>query len=270
MPELPDREELEAKFARKFGAIGRRHGIEYAKLLGNPPDESNVPNEFWDMIEKEVAAESFALLFLIWSRSAELHGWYGPDMRMAGTGWAHWEASRLGRYWSESTRTMIDNTIELMDRRRLRERRRRRQETLREHLDRHRPGQGGQSDHERPRTPQDEFDTILRRVFGPERVTRVVMDETTIARHRGGESAIEATVGISQNDIWKCAEYENGVLFDNVCEKCSPNHDQPRWNWDEEFQEGPPVHPSCQCWVQYENLVDSAHWLDHYLSVYRR
>ena len=56
MPDIPNRDELEAKIARLLGKYNRQQLKRVKERLGNPPSLSNLPQEFWDD-EREALAE---------------------------------------------------------------------------------------------------------------------------------------------------------------------------------------------------------------------
>ena len=56
MPDIPNRDELERKIARKLGGFNRRQLSRVKKQLGNPPNLHNLSQEFWDD-EREALAE---------------------------------------------------------------------------------------------------------------------------------------------------------------------------------------------------------------------
>ena len=245
MAELPNRDDLEARFAKKFGRLARKHMHEFRDLLGTPADINNVPESFWVKMQDETDREMFAILLLIWSDSAELHGWTGHDMSVAAMGFASMRAAELGTYWAKSTRTRLEkgfdklnNPIQPLERT---------VNEARETNARLNPYQPT----ERTLPDREELDHLLDVTFGPHRVETIAIDETTAAQFSGGESGVDATVGLSDDDRWRC-----DWRYDNVCEICSPLDDQRRSVWSEHFPEGPPTpHPRCRCWIQYSSVA---------------
>lgn len=256
MAELANRDELEENFAKKFGRVARRHMHEYREFLGNPPDESNVPPEFWKKVERETENELVPILLLIFGESAELHGWQGADMGLAAFGFASQRAGEFAKYWVESTQ---DRLAKGFDKIAQRNRQEPSERTIEDAIESNRHVPVNRINPMRPQQPteeidRDELDELLDHTFGPKRIETVAIDETTTAQHAGGESGVSETVGLSEEDIWKC-----DWRHDNVCEVCSPLDDQPRSVWQEAFPQGPPTpHPRCRCYIQYAHEIAAA------------
>ena len=270
MAEIPNRDELEANFARNFGKLARRHMHEYRELLGDPADPDNVPQKFWDKMQREVDNETYAILLLMFLESSEYHGWGGYDAKLAGYGWATQRAENLSKYWVDSTRARLADGFEKLTR----------PEPIKETtVDEARAanrfagvvaggdtnhGQNGQSSDEselgesgwlnpyEPREPtKKEIRELLDHTFGPKRVEGVAITETTRAQYEGGEAAIEATVGISSEDEWRVQESSPGVPDEKVCPLCRSVNRVKRKDWPWRLNEGPPCHPNDRCFIEY-------------------
>lgn len=240
MPELLNRDELESDFAKKFGRAARRHMFEFRELLGDPPDITNVPEDFFTMCRRENEHDLYLILFLIFSASAEQHGWTGPDMRLAAFGFANERAKEVADAWDASTRRMFGEKLD-----RAREQAKKPAIDIPGHREENRfietPGQ----------IPQEQVDEILDSLYGPKRVHQWVVDETTRARHEGAESAIESTVGLSDEDVWVTEDDSS------VCPTCRPLNDKPRSYWSRFFPEGPPTpHSFCRCYIRYHAALE--------------
>ncbi len=85
---------------------------------------------------------------------------------------------------------------------------------------------------------------VLDTVFGEDRAERIAVTETTTATVSAGE----AVVTHSLNDTWFT------VSDTAVCPICQPLHGVPRDVWAMKFPLGPPAHPVCRCWIQYEGM----------------
>jgi hypothetical protein len=259
MPELPDRKELEAEFAKRFGNVATRHGLEFAKLLGDPPDILNVPAEFWEMVERESAMEAYAILLLLFNRSTELHGWTGSEARMAGYGWAHKQSQQLGTQWAQSTQATIVNAAA----KRIAKKQRTTPITP-ESIDDHRAAnrslpagrivtESDQGVSDRISPPWDvldesDVDEIIERGFGPSRVARTTTIETTRARGAAGEIAVGALGQLHEDDIWI------NPADGNTCLVCWPLIGTGRSTWIIAAPDGPPPigsECSCRCGISY-------------------
>ncbi len=241
MPELPNRDDLEADFAKAFGRVARMHMHEFREALGDPPDLENVPEEFWVQMQKETEDDAWLIILLIWTASAEFHGWHGPDMRLTGYGYAVNRGREFSERWVESTRSRMQKEFDKLNKPPV-------ESTVIDARETNRflPTKP-------PAPTREEIDDILDDVFSPKRVVQWVEDETTRARHWGGESAIEETVGLSPEDLWINDEHSN------VCPICKPLNETPRSYWGRFFPDGPPSpHSRCMCWVLYANVEGPA------------
>ncbi len=56
MPDIPNRDALEAKIARLLGKYNRQVLAKVKRELGNPPNLHNLSQEFWDGADAELLA----------------------------------------------------------------------------------------------------------------------------------------------------------------------------------------------------------------------
>ena len=91
-------------------------------------------------------------------------------------------------------------------------------------------------------------------VFGTERAGKIAITETTRAIG-AGENWAAAFAGVyllsgessaSPTRLWHTAEDER------VCDECSPLDGQSESVWVSRFPLGPPAHPHCRCWLDWE------------------
>jgi len=246
--ELPNRDEHEAAIATALATVAQRHRHEIAEFMGDVPDMDHVPEEFWQRMEDETAEAIQDSLLDTFSASSHLHGWGHKktekkalrevrqgisDAAFAAYGWATDRARAFARYWTTSTRERIrvglENPAEPP------------------------PIDVTQAEHEQAtQTPRaissGEFNVLLDATFSPQRIETVAIDEVTRARHAGAETARDATVGLGGNDRWRTQR------DDRVCHICEPNEGKRRDDWPAKFAEGPPCHPRCRCWIEYQDL----------------
>lgn len=87
-------------------------------------------------------------------------------------------------------------------------------------------------------------------LFGPTRAEMIAVTEVTRAGARGEVETMEylrREYGLESVAVWQTNRDEM------VCPICGPRHDQPRGtNWDEP----PPAHPRCRCWIVHEITFD--------------
>lgn len=216
MAELPNRHQLQAAFAAKVARLtsSQRHKLE--KHLGFPPDIARVPETFWVESQKELNEQLAAVLLLLFIASAEHHGWDAAD-RM-GLDFATQHAQQVSVLFTGTTRDRL----------------------------------AGAARGWRPDLPRHDFQRDLVSILGPERAEALAVNETTVAQTRGGEAAIIATVGISDEDEWKTNPHLSQT---GPCPICKPLDGTPRTVWALKFPDGPPApHIGCVCEILYKEL----------------
>ncbi len=217
MAEIKNRDGHENAFARKLGSLSAKHRRELQSHLGSPPDAANVPAEFWRRVEQETQEDLAAVLLLLFVLSASEHG-LGRD-RSSGLGaqYAGARSRQVAGQWTTNGRQRIEQAS----------------------IDwRARAGRGS------PPTSGEVTATTFK-IFGPSRVSRLVVSETTDAQTAGSEAGVQETVGLSEDDTW----FTN--FDDRVCPICAPLHRKKRSVWSLKFPKGPKAHIGCRCWVHY-------------------
>jgi hypothetical protein len=226
--ELPNRDEHEAAIATALATVAQRHRHEIAELMGNVPDMDHVPEGFWQRMEDETAEAIQDSLLDTFSASSHLHGWGHKKtekkaLREVRQGIS--DAALAAYGWAtDRARAFARYWIDVT-----------------------------QAEHEQAsQTPRaitsGEFNVLLDATFSPQRIETVAIDEVTRARHAGAETARDATVGLGGNDRWRTQR------DDRVCHICEPNEGKRRDDWPAKFAEGPPCHPRCRCWIEYQDL----------------
>lgn len=71
MPQIPNRDELEMRFAAVIAAATARQKERLRRAMGHPPDPANIPEELWHEIEEEQAAATGLLLAIIFLTSGD-------------------------------------------------------------------------------------------------------------------------------------------------------------------------------------------------------
>lgn len=97
MSELQDRLEQEDAFKFAYLTVNGKLRRQLNALLGDPPDPSNVPPEFWDYAERLQRDESLKWLILIFWRAAIEHGMDQFAARDAAEQWARGRAPLIFR-----------------------------------------------------------------------------------------------------------------------------------------------------------------------------
>lgn len=220
--ELPNRQALDVEATALLTQLSERHREELRRLLGNPPLWENVPETFWRKVRRDVNDQLSALLLLIFAESARYHGLDDDTAEAAGRQWAAGQAALVSRGYLETTQDRIRrSTADWLGRMLV---------------------EGEQID-------QSEIDAQLESLLGPSRAEGLAVDAVTTAQTAGGEDAIRAMGGVSDDDLW-ITERDG-----RVCDICSPLHGQPRDSWEASHPSGPPAHPRCRCYVEYAVLV---------------
>jgi hypothetical protein len=213
--ELPNRNELESRFAARFARLNAnlRHRLE--DYLGHPPDITRVPESFWQEVQDEMNRELAIVLLLIWSQSAIQHGLSADLARVQGLDYATRRAVEVSPQFAANTRDML--------------------------------AAAGRRWAGQPPT-QGQLQGDLVAILGPTRAERAAVTETTRAQTAGGEAGARQTVGLSTEDLWITR-----IDLGGVCPICKPLHNQPRRVWERQFPTGPgdDVHPLCRCFIKY-------------------
>jgi hypothetical protein len=227
MAELTNRDEVEAKLARRMAKLSAAHRRELIKLLGDPPSAANVPESFWRQVEDDVNAELTAALLIIFMQSMALHGFEGPDAVVIAEGWAAQRATEVAGQWTATSRDIVTRASERWDQ-----------------IAAGEAPAGTGDELPEPITAGEVSDSTLD-ALGPDRVALLAENETTVAQHQGAETAVAETVGLSPDDVW----VNTGS---NICPTCEGLNGTVRSFWERFFPDGPPTpHPRCKCYVEY-------------------
>ena len=100
----------------------------------------------------------------------------------------------------------------------------------------------------------EDFADMIAPTFGPVRAEMIAVTETTMAYYEGGAIAarkITQDSGIEMVEIWNTSNDEL------VCDICYPRnltarYPGPQGDYEYGWEDPPPAHPRCRCWVTYE------------------
>lgn len=211
-----NRQELERKLARVLGRDLRAELQKLMGYLGDPPQLTNVPNEYWMNGWRDIQKDVEPILLDVYLGQAE------GLMAEIGIG-VNWDqinkaASTWARQYTEGMLKQLFNT---------------RYDHLNEVI---------------PRFYEEGWDlrrlqTELERWYTPIRAEMISVTETTRAAVEGERAFVEylqRESGLEMIPIWQTNNDER------VCPICGPKHDKPIT--DGEY---PPAHPRCRCWVTY-------------------
>jgi hypothetical protein len=244
MAALSTRDDLEADFAAGLAKLSERHRRELAKLLGDPPDIANVPDEFWRRVEREAEATAAVTMLLIFLAAADEHGFTGDAAAVAGQGYVVNRAAFFGASWAETSRSILATAS---DRWRMQRRR---------GLDEIAPGtDGATAGGGVAGIDPAEIDDVLLSIFGPDRVANAAVTETTAAEYGGGNVAAEASGKVFVR-IWQHGGFRPrrhaGAAHD-PCTQCTPllGLSEAEWTLIHPDLAGPPLHPNCDCFCEF-------------------
>lgn len=223
MADLRNRPQLESQFARRLSVASSKRRREFVRLLGSPPDAANVPDSFWQDVEKEFEEDAMLALLLILAASSNAHGLDDADAVVRPL--AERRARVVAQVYVANSREAAARAFKKPA----------------GPVDATAVGTAG------PASFVNRTEIIDRAVsiFGPDRDERIAVSETTWGITQGGEAAKARIGGLSNEDTWFTEQDRK------VCSICSPLHGTSRDNWSRFFSSGPPAHPFCRCWIQY-------------------
>lgn len=230
MARLQNKDKINGDFAKIYRRALKKHKREFLALLGDPPDVSNVPAEFWDKMRRELEEESAAMMLLIFLAAAtqqQVSGVPAPGIDDVQTA--------AERYAELRSRQVASKAVE----------------TTQKAASRKFIGE--------PMKGKDIADAANSSVmFGDSRADSMGTTESTSAATGGGEENIrniERREGRRIVKIWqhqsghRPAGHANAAV--NPCPICSPLEDRRLETLPAQFQSGPPGHPGCDCFIEY-------------------
>jgi len=227
--ELRNRTELESRFAARFARSTSQFRHELIDLLGDPPDIARVPEEFWQRVEQEANAQLAVVLLLLWSESADLHGLETVDPR--GQQFATTRGGEAASSFAGTSRDMLRTAG----------------------TDWAQRASAGE------RIAKGEVTERATSIFGPARSEKVATFETGRAQTDAGEvwRRDQQAVGVRIKAIWRHSRYRpKGHAGAEVkpCPICTPLLDQDESVWGLQAPSGPPLHPNCDCFLEYQPI----------------
>jgi hypothetical protein len=216
--ELREREKYADQLGRSLAKLSARHDAELSRLLGEPADLANVPPEFWARVEDETRQQIAVVLILIWLTSAASHGLAsGGTTQVSAESWTAKRSTDTARGYVATT-----------------------QERL-----------GG--------LRGDELRERAGRVFTPERARGIGQTEAVAAQTAGGEAWVTdarskglIVRAVIRHSRFRPAGHSNAPK--KPCPICSPLEGLVDEAWRVIAPAGPPFHPWCLCYVEYELL----------------
>jgi hypothetical protein len=222
MPDLQNRDDWESKLARLMGRYFGERLSDLIDELGDPPNLNNVSQEWWDSLN-DVQVPLEDLLREIALESAERM----LDTQPIGVDWAlvNRRAAREAREHGGQLITRINDTT-----------RRDVNDVIAQAFE----------DDLSVRQIRDR----LAQTFGPRRAELIAVTEVTGASVRGELAFAEQ---LRQEGVQMVATWVTN-RDDLVCPQCGPLDGKVRGDG---WQEPPPKHPRCRCWLIYEAQIEN-------------
>ena len=233
MPDVVNRSALEAELAKRFSKLSARHRKELLKLLGNPPNYSNVPNSFWKKVITQLNGSFIPVLTEIYMQQAGtlLQGLpIGVDWGLINEGaiaWAKLHGGELIKGVTDTTQKIIRDAVTAF--------------------------------FEQPMTRAD-LEKMISPAFGTMRAEMIAITEVTNAASAAEIAIAEelADEGILMEAVWK-TQYD--ALVCKICEplnnmKASGYTGKRTPYWDHPVSgkrmSKPAAHPRCRCHMSLE------------------
>ena len=232
MPDIPNRGELERQYGRVMAGILRRQMGELLELMGDPPDLSKVPPDFWTRHGKEAEAKLRPFGEKVYLEGAE------RMLAEVPVGVDYTLINETAMRWANQY--TFDLVTDLTD-------------TSRRGLQQAVAGyfREGQTLAEL-QAEIASFKERTGRLFGPVRAEMIARTEVTRAAVEGQRAAVrESDKILSKYGIKPMVEVWQTRNDEIVCPICGPRHGKKKgdgWTKDD----GPPAHPRCRCWTNFK------------------
>lgn len=217
MPELNNRDEIEARLARLLGRVNRETYNRLSELLGDPPKLDNITEDVWREIQANYETTLMPEMESIFMEAAN------GMLDNVGIG-VEWDLiNRRASDWSRRYTFDLVSGINDNNRRVLRE---------------------SVGDFYEQRLNLGGLQDRLRSTFGPVRAEMIAITETTRAASQGEEAYANELrrQGAELVAIWNTS---NDAI---TCPICSPRNGKQQGDG---WEYPPPAHPRCRCWLTY-------------------
>lgn len=223
MAELANRTAYESNFARRMSRLSAEHKRELVRLLGNPPDPANVPDEFWRRVEADDRKMLLLLLLPIYVASAAQHGLAADRAQQQGELWASGRAGRVAAGLVQNTKNRLGTAGRDWS------------QTL---------GDGGT-------VTRSETEDLGVSLLGPKRVEIITNTEVPIAQNEGGSAAVQS-LGVAVTGYWAHSGLRprghcNAPV--DPCPTCSPLEGLPQGDWYGLLPGY--AHANCDCFIDW-------------------
>ncbi len=244
MPDIPNRDALEAQIAKLLGKYNRQELAKLMELMKNQPMLANVPMEFWNTSQRELVK-----ILMPFSETVYLEAAarmletipIGVDWALVNTAAADWSrnystllAGQINQTSRGAVASSIRNSIASF---------------FEEGLTMGELEARLAADPDLMRLFTKDVRDRLGRVYGPRRAAMIARTEVTRAAAEGQRGVVFelAKEGIHMVEIWQTRNDE----IVRECPICWPRHGKKEgdgWNKNQ----GPPGHVLCRCWINHE------------------
>ena len=220
MPDIPNRDELEAELAKLLGRLNRRHLMRLLEYLGDPPDINNVPESFWRIAGEELGTAIRPFVEKVYLESAE------RLMNETPIG-VDWNIVNQNAFqWADAYTYDLVSGINATSRQAIQQ------------------AVGGFFTQQ---MTLGELEAKLGSIYSPIRAEMIARTEVTRAAVEGERTFVDelGKQGVTMVETWQTREDEL------VCPICGPLADH---KLDDGWTraDGPPAHPRCRCWTIFE------------------
>jgi hypothetical protein len=240
VPDIPNRDALEAQIAKLLGKYNRQELAKLMELMKNQPMLANVPVEFWNTSQRELVKILMPFSETVYLSAAERMLEtipIGVDWALVNTAAADWArsystllAGQINTTSRGAVASSIRNAIASF---------------FEEGLTMGELEKRLASDPELMKLFTSDVRDRLGRVYGPRRAAMIARTEVTNVAMQGEVGIVNelAREGIHMIAVWQT---RNDEL---VCPICGPRHGKKKGDgWYSETA----AHPSCRCWVNHE------------------
>ena len=228
MSDVLNRSQLERKYGKLIAGILRRQMGELLELMGDPPDLSKVPHDFWTRHGKEMEAKLRPFGEKVYLEGAERmleELTIGVDYTLVNEAAMHW----ANQYTFELVTKINETSIRGL------------QQAISGYF------VEAQTQAELAAQLQG-FKDRTGRLFGPVRAEMIARTEVTRAAVEGERATVrEADKELTKHGIEPMIPVWQTRNDSVVCPICGPKHNK-------EIKDGeyPPAHPRCRCWITYK------------------
>jgi hypothetical protein len=230
VPDIANRTAREQKLATLLRRAIGRNRVALLEALGNPPDVRNIPDDLWEQLQADIEDDTRRALVIMYLLGMEGMDFedpdtgkrFRPDSQAAGElagSYASGRAAELARGMTDTVRSQLSTAVN----------------------DAANAGMTSAQTTAAARARMREIAEV--------QSESAATTETTAANSAGEiefKRHYEAKTGIQLRGTWRTSG------LGNVCKICKPLDGQPEEVWINQFPQGSPAHPRCNCHITWE------------------